>query len=98
MKTETQSYLDTRAALLDEVCTMLVVALKLDIDADDVDPDAPLFGTGLGLDSVDAVEVVVQMETRYGLALAGTEHVAAVLRTPNILVDAILVARSGAAS
>ncbi len=93
MKPETMSYLSERVALLNEVRAMLVSSLKLDIDAQDIDPDAPLFGTGLGLDSVDAVEVVVQMETRYGLTLAGTEHVAAVLRTPNVLVDTILRAR-----
>ncbi len=98
MRPETESYLATRNALLAEVCAMLVSALKLDADPHDIDPDAPLFGTGLGLDSVDAVELVVQLETRYGLTLAGTQHVAAILRTPNILVDTVLSARTGAAS
>lgn len=98
MRHETESYLATRNALLDEVCEMLVSALKLDRDPHDIDPDVPLFGTGLGLDSVDAVELVVQIETRYGLTLAGTQHVGVVLRTPNILVDTLLAARLKAAS
>lgn len=98
MRPDTETYLATRTALLTEVRAMLVQALKLDVDARDIDPDAPLFGTGLGLDSVDAVEVVVQLETRYGLTLVGTQHVAGVLRTPNIMVDTILRARAGAAS
>jgi len=98
MKPETERYLATRTALLGEVRAMLVSALKLDVAPDDIDPDAPLFGTGLGLDSVDAVELVVQVETRYGLTLAGTQHVGAILRTSNILVDTILSARTEASS
>ena len=98
MTSDTETYLRTRTALLSEVRTMLVQALKLDVDMEDIDPDAPLFGTGLGLDSVDAVEVVVQLETRYGLTLVGTQHVSAVLRTPNIVVDTILRHRAGARS
>ena len=97
MNQDTRGYLEARSALLDEVRSMLIDALKLDLTAEAIDPDAPLFGTGLGLDSVDAVELVVQLETRYGLALVGSIHVPSVCRTPNILVDTILQKRAGEA-
>ena len=37
---------------------------------DDIDADAPLFGEGLGLDSIDALELIVLMEKQYGIRLA----------------------------
>lgn len=37
---------------------------------DDIDADAPLFGGGLGLDSIDALELIVLMEKQYGIRLA----------------------------
>jgi acyl carrier protein len=39
----------------------------LDIDPDKVDPDDAIFGTGLGLDSIDALEIVVLLENEYGI-------------------------------
>ena len=55
------------AALVDELKTLIIDHLNLeDVDAGSVDPDAPLFGEGLGLDSVDALELVMLMETTYG--------------------------------
>jgi len=38
-----------------------------DIKPEDIDTDAPLFGEGLGLDSIDALELIVLLEKNYGL-------------------------------
>ena len=40
-----------------------------DIEPEDIDTDAPLFGDGLGLDSIDALELIVLLEKQYGLKI-----------------------------
>jgi acyl carrier protein len=40
-----------------------------DISAEDIDADAPLFGEGLGLDSIDALELIVLLEKNYGIKI-----------------------------
>lgn len=54
-----------------------------------IDPDAILFGSGLGLDSVDSIELVVALESRYKLRVAeGALRMH--LRTVNSVVDLLL--------
>ncbi|MES2637265.1 MAG: phosphopantetheine-binding protein [Pseudomonadota bacterium] len=52
-----------------EIADLMVQALNLDIAADEIDPDAPLYGDGLGLDSIDILEVALVISKRYGLQL-----------------------------
>jgi acyl carrier protein len=53
-----------------EIKQLIVQALKLeDISWDDVDSAAPLFGDGLGLDSIDALELGVAIRQRYGIII-----------------------------
>lgn len=40
-----------------------------DINPDDINPDSPLFGEGLGLDSIDALELIVLLEKNYGIKI-----------------------------
>ncbi len=58
-----------QADLQREVAVLLVEALNLDIAADTIDPQAPLYGEGLGLDSIDILEVALVVTQRYGLQL-----------------------------
>jgi acyl carrier protein len=54
-----------------EVKNLIIEVLQLeDIAADDIDTDAPLFVEGLGLDSIDALELGVAMQKRYGITLS----------------------------
>ena len=57
------------AALLPEIAELVVSALNLDIAATDIDPEAPLFGEGLGLDSIDILELALVISKRYGFQL-----------------------------
>ncbi len=51
-----------------ELAELLVESLNLDdIPAASIDPEAPLFNTGLGLDSIDALEIVVMLESEFGI-------------------------------
>ncbi|NMG35495.1 acyl carrier protein [Azoarcus sp. TTM-91] len=57
------------ATLLAEVAEMTVSALNLEIRPSDIDPAAPLYGEGLGLDSIDILEVALVVSKRYGFSL-----------------------------
>ena len=53
-----------------EVADLIVESLNLeDVQAAEIDPQAPLFGDGLGLDSIDALEISLAISTRYGFQL-----------------------------
>ncbi|HEX4330579.1 MAG TPA: phosphopantetheine-binding protein [Usitatibacter sp.] len=56
-------------ALVREVAGLIVSALNLEISAGDIDPHAPLYKEGLGLDSIDILEVALVISRRYGFKL-----------------------------
>lgn len=56
-------------ALMREVAELMVSALNLDTLAADIAPDEPLYGDGLGLDSIDILEVALVISRQYGLQL-----------------------------
>jgi len=57
--------------LIDELKTLIIETLNLeDVAVADIDTDAPLFVEGLGLDSIDALELGVALHKRYGLTLS----------------------------
>jgi len=56
-------------ALLPEVAELIVTALSLDMPPADIAPDAPLFGEGLGLDSIDVLEIALVISKKYGFQL-----------------------------
>ncbi len=56
-------------ALHREVAELIVAALNLETSADEIEADAPLYGDGLGLDSIDILEVALVVSKRYGFSL-----------------------------
>ena len=53
-----------------ELKKQIIEVLNLeDVQPEDIDNDAPLFGEGLGLDSIDALELIVMMEKNYGIKI-----------------------------
>ncbi len=53
-----------------ELAELIVRAVNLEaVAAEDIDPAAPLFGAGLGLDSIDALEIALEISKRYGFQL-----------------------------
>lgn len=65
---------ETRAALERELAELLVSALNLDVAAPAIDPEAPLYGDGLGLDSIDILEVALEVSRRYGFQLRSDDE------------------------
>jgi acyl carrier protein len=58
------------AELIEKLKREIIEALNLeDLEPEDIDKDAPLFGEGLGLDSIDALELIVLLEKNYGIKL-----------------------------
>jgi acyl carrier protein len=57
-----------------EVAALLVEALNLDIEPASIDPQAPLYGEGLGLDSIDILEVALVVSKRYGFQLRSDDE------------------------
>lgn len=52
----------------------MVQALSLETRAEDIDPDAPLYGEGLGLDSIDILEVALEVSRKYGFQLRSDDE------------------------
>jgi acyl carrier protein len=76
---------------------MLVKNLMLQTTAEEIGDDLPLFGPGgLGLDSIDALELVVSMEKTFGVGVPNSEVAAKALRTVNTIHDYILEKRAAA--
>src|SRR4030088_2277331 len=70
---------------------MLVKNLMLQTTPDQIADDLPLFGAnGLGLDSIDALELVVSMEKTFGVGVPNSEVAGKALRTVNTIHDYIL--------
>ena len=65
----------TQSPLEREVASMIVSALNLDtVTPEQIDPAAPLFGAGLGLDSIDALELALEISKRYGFQLRSDDE------------------------
>ena len=76
---------------------MMVKNLMLQTTAAEIGDDLPLFGPGgLGLDSIDALELVVSMEKTFGVGVPNSEVAARALRTVNTIHDYILEKRAAA--
>ncbi|MBF0201742.1 MAG: acyl carrier protein [Desulfamplus sp.] len=65
---------------------MIIEELQIeDVTVDEIDDDAPLFGEGLGLDSLDAVELVVQLQIHFGVEIKTLEEGRPAMQSINTL-------------
>ena len=84
-----QQDLNTRAAsdsaLQREVAQLMIDSLNLEVTVDEIMPDDALYGEGLGLDSIDVLEVALVVSKRYGLQLRAdsqdNQHIFSSLRS-----------------
>lgn len=67
MKSESIAKYDI--GLQNEVAELIIQGLNLDLSAAAINPDEPLYGDGLGLDSIDILEVALLISKRYGIQL-----------------------------
>ena len=79
-----------------ELKNNIIESLKLqDITADQIEDDAPLFGAGLGLDSIDALELVVMLEKKYRSLIKDIEEGRPAFRSVRTLAEFIDKKRAG---
>jgi acyl carrier protein len=68
--------------LILQLKNQIIDALNLeDMTADDINAEAPLFGDGLGLDSIDALELIVLLEREYGIKLSNPAEGKAIFKS-----------------
>ena len=60
---------ETNHKLQNDVARLIVSSLNLDISPEEIQPDAPLYGEGLGLDSIDILEVALVVSKHFGFQL-----------------------------
>jgi acyl carrier protein len=63
-----------QSAAEQELAALLVKALNLEVAPAEIDPTAPLYGEGLGLDSIDILEVALEVSQRYGFDLRSDDE------------------------
>lgn len=75
--------------LKQQVKESIVSCLRLRIDAGEIGDDLTLFRTGLGLDSVDALELILELERNYGVVITDENQGKEILQSVNTIVAAI---------
>lgn len=74
--------------LINQLKKQIIEALNLeDFTSADIDADAPLFGEGLGLDSIDALELIVLLEREYGIKLTNPAEGKEIFRSVASIAD-----------
>lgn len=77
--------------LIDQLKVQIIEALNLeDLSPEDIDPQESLFGEGFGLDSIDALELVVMIEKHYGIRITDMEVGRKAFANINALAEFIL--------
>ena len=65
-----------------------------DVKPEDIDENAPLFGEGLGLDSIDALELIVLMEKNYGIKLQDPNQGKEIFKSIKVMAEYIAANRT----
>jgi acyl carrier protein len=80
--------------LKEEIKRAIVESLRLPIPVDEIGNSTSLFGEGLGLDSIDVLELVLEMERRFGVSIKDDDTGQRVLRSVDTIADFIIDERA----
>jgi len=81
--------------LLPEMTLLIIQGLNLPVAAADVDPDEPLYGGALGLDSIDILEIALEVNKRYKVQLKADDNNAAIFASLRTLSRYVVEQQSG---
>jgi acyl carrier protein len=83
--------MDTKTEIKQNIRKLMVENLMLQISPEEIGDEQPLFGPGsVGLDSVDALQLVVALDKAYGLKIADPEAAKKILACVNSIADAVV--------
>ena len=88
MNSHTKQVVEQRRELTDRIKKVLIDRLDLDVEPNEITEDAPLFGMGMGLDSIDALVLIVGIEDEFNISVETGDH--HVYRSINTLADYLL--------
>ena len=88
--------MDGNGTLLDQVKTAIVRCLRMPITPAESQDDMPLFDEGLGLDSIDALEIVLELQRSFGVEISDERVGKRVLHSVRTIVEFIEVSRQPA--
>lgn len=88
--------MDGNGTLLDQVKTAIVRCLRMPITPAEIQDDMPLFDEGLGLDSIDALEIVLELQRSFGVEISDEQVGKRVLHSVRTIVEFIEVSRQPA--
>ena len=89
---------DERSRLKTELKQAIVRGLRLPIPPEDIDDKAPLFGEGLGLDSIDVLELVLELERSFGVQIRDEETGSTALQSIETIADFVINQRAAKSS
>lgn len=81
---------DERVRLKGELKEAIIRGLRLPLSPEEIDDRAPLFGEGLGLDSIDVLELVLELERSFGVQIRDMETGAEVLQSIETIADFVI--------
>jgi len=93
MDQQLKSKIETRSKVLSTIKNDLISRLDLPYEPDDLHEDVSLLGSGLGLDSLDALEVILGIENAFGIKIP--EDNIEILRSINTVTDYVLAETDG---
>ncbi len=93
MDEKLKQQIEERVEILDIIKKDLITRLNLPYETNDLHEDVSLLGSGLGLDSLDALEVILGIEHAFGVKVADDN--VSILRSINSIADYVLAFRSG---
>ena len=85
---------DPSARLKEDIKRAIVRSLRLPIAPESIEDGVPLFGEGLGLDSIDVLELVLEIERTFGVSITDEQTGNRVLRSVDTIADHITATRN----
>jgi len=88
MKSGTQAVVQQHREFSERIKNVLIDRLELNLEPDEIAEDAPLFGMGLGLDSIDALVLIVGIEDEFNITVDTSSH--NIYRSVNTLTEFLI--------